>query len=93
MEEKIFPMPAVAGKLKQYFIEARLHCDGGPKEDENKRLEQELARSSANPYYVIVDPKTGKGLRKKAGLLTSKKFIELLLGRTDDGPPREFEQR
>lgn len=80
MEEKIFPKPAVAGELKKDFVEARLHCDGGPKKDENQRLEQELVHSSANPYYVIVDPKTRAVLRKRAGFMPAEAFLEFLRG-------------
>jgi len=80
MEEKIFPRPAVAGELTENFIEARLHTDGGPAVDRNKELQQEMTRSVANPIYVIVDPKTGKALRKKAGLIPEDKFLLFLRG-------------
>lgn len=78
MEEKLFPKPAVAGALKKNYIEARLHTDGGPREAENRKLQEEKAGSPANPYYVIIDPKTGKVLRKKAGLIPEAKFLEFL---------------
>ena len=80
MEEKIFPKPAVAGELKDNFIEARLHTDGGPREAENRELQKEKAGSPANPYYVIIDPKTGEVVRKKAGLIREPKFLEFLRG-------------
>lgn len=80
MEEKIFPRPAVAGELGSNFIEARLHTDGGPAVDHNKQLQKEMTGSVANPIYVIVDPKTGKSLRKKAGLVPEADFLLFLRG-------------
>ncbi len=80
MEEKVFPRPAVAGELKQGFIEARLHTDGGPAEERNKELQRELTGSVANPIYVIVDPKTGKPLRRKVGLVPEENFLQFLRG-------------
>lgn len=80
MEEKIFPQPAVAGELKKNFIEARLHTDGGPSMEHNKELQREITNSVANPIYVIIDPKTGKKLRKIAGYKPEGKFLEFLRG-------------
>jgi hypothetical protein len=78
MEEKVFPLPAVAGELKQNFIEARLHNDAGPAIERNKALQAEYTGSVANPIYVVIDPKTGKGLRKLAGLRSEATFLEFL---------------
>jgi hypothetical protein len=36
--------------------------------------------SRANPYYLIVDPKTGKSLRKTFGFMSEAKFLEFLRG-------------
>jgi hypothetical protein len=80
MEEKIFPKPAVAGELKKNYIEARLHTDGGPREAENRQLQKQKAKGPANPYYVIIDPRTGEVVRKKAGLLLEQDFLEFLRG-------------
>jgi hypothetical protein len=80
MEEKIFPLPAVAEALKAGFIEARLHTDGGPAQDRNNELREEWTHSLANPIFVIVDPKTGKPLRKKAGLIFEPDFLLFLRG-------------
>ena len=86
MEEGIFPLPAVAGELKEKFIEARLHTDGESRLDEktnarNKQLQEEMTKSKANPYFVIYDPVNGKVLRKKAGMLFESKFLEFLRGK------------
>ena len=81
MEEKIFPRPAVARELQEKFIEARLHNDGGPKMEENRKLQDEKAGSKAAPIYVIIDPQTGQTLRKKAGVMTESKFLDFLRGK------------
>jgi len=80
MEEKIFPRPAVAGELRDKFVEARLHNDGGPRKDEVRALQQEKAGSYAAPNYLIVDPKSGATLRSRAGAMTEASFLELLRG-------------
>jgi thiol:disulfide interchange protein DsbD len=84
MEEKIFPRPAVARELKENLIEARLHNDGGPRMEENRKLQDEKAGSRAAPIYLIIDPKTGETLRKKAGVMTEVKFLEFLRGKAVD---------
>ncbi len=98
MENKIFTKPAVAETLGKHFIEARLHYDKGPRIAENKKLQEELAESSANPFYVIIDTLKGKDvkapkvLRRKGGLMTTEKFLEFLRGHPGDGVPQEFER-
>lgn len=98
MEEKIFPKPAVAETLSKHFVEARLHYDKGPRIEENKKLQQQLAESSANPFYVIIDTlkakevKSPKVLRRKGGLMSAEKFLEFLRGHPGDGVPQEFER-
>jgi thioredoxin-related protein len=80
MEEKVFPLPAVAGELEKNYIEARLHTDGGPSIEHNKDLQREYTNSVANPQYVIIDPKTGKKVRKIAGYKPEKTFLQFLRG-------------
>ncbi|HEV8246646.1 MAG TPA: hypothetical protein VGP93_12800 [Polyangiaceae bacterium] len=46
----------------------------------NKKLQEEMTHSRANPYFVIYDPVGEKVLRKKAGMLFEAKFLELLRG-------------
>jgi len=81
MEEKIFPRPAVARELQEKFIEARLHNDGGPRMEENRKLQDEKAGSRAAPIYLIIDPKSGQTLRKRAGVMTESVFLEFLRGK------------
>lgn len=81
MEESVFPAPAVAGILKEGFIEARLHTDGGPREKENVALQMELGGSRATPIYVIIDPKSGKKLRVRAGWMSPATFAAFLTGK------------
>jgi hypothetical protein len=79
MEEKIFPLPAVAAQL-QNFVEARLHTDQAKNVEENRSLQQKLTQSVANPYYVIVDPKTERVLGRfdHATLGDPEPFIRFL---------------
>lgn len=65
MEEKVFPSPAVAELMKKHLVEARLHTDSqNTLTDEqfatNKKAQAEIAGKITNPYFVIVDAKTGK---------------------------------
>ncbi|MDZ4774193.1 MAG: cytochrome c biogenesis protein CcdA [Planctomycetota bacterium] len=80
MEEKVFTLPSVSKELGDKFIEARLHTDGGPSLERNKELQKEYTGSVANPQYVIIDPKTGKKVRKIAGYKPEQKFLEFLRG-------------
>jgi hypothetical protein len=67
MEDDVFLRPAVAGLMKQHFVEARLHVDI-PKHltaeqfARNKALQKEWTTTRAMPIFVVVDPKTGKEL-------------------------------
>jgi hypothetical protein len=67
MENIIFPSPAVAGLMKAHFVEARHHTDTQNTLTEeqfakNHALQDRLAGTKANPFFVVVDPKTGKKL-------------------------------
>lgn len=89
MEGSVFPLPAVAGELHENYVEARLHTDGEdrlpPEVDaRNKELQRTMTKSSANPYFVIYDPKTGQVLRKKGGMLFEREFLKLLRGGGSD---------
>jgi len=71
MENHVFLRPAVAGIMKQHFVEARHHTDSqstltAGQFEANRKLQAELAGTSANPYYVVVDPKTGKKVGEHA---------------------------
>ncbi len=75
MEEKIFPLAAVAAEL-DYFVEARLHTDGADAEKvaRFKAMQLEMANSYANPIYVVLDPQTGEvvGLQQGAEMEPAK---------------------
>lgn len=62
MEQKVFRSPAVAGPLQQHFVEARLHTDEPPPDPRTAELQRELARSVANPIFVVVDPRDEREL-------------------------------
>ena len=84
MEENFFPSPAVAGILTENFIEARLHTDGETNAERILELQESLARSVANPIYVIVDPKSEKELARYEGAAQTESqranFIAFLQG-------------
>ena len=61
MEKRIFPRPAVADELENYFIESRLHMDG-LKKDDFTDMQDELVGTVATPSYVVVDPDSGEKL-------------------------------
>jgi len=78
MEKDIFLRPAVAGELNK-LIEARLHYDG-KRGAEVRQRQDEMTRSSANPIYLIVDPRTGEILRRVDGKTSEEEFLEFLRG-------------
>ena len=64
MEDKVFPSPAVAGLMQRFVVESRQHTDTkNTLTDEqfttNRKAQAEIAGSKANPYFVVVDPRTG----------------------------------
>jgi thiol:disulfide interchange protein DsbD len=78
MEENVFPTPEVRKVLGRYYVEARLHTDAGPRMDEFRALEQELADTVANPVYVILDPADGSTKGQKAGFSGASTFARFL---------------
>lgn len=82
MEYNVFPQPAVAGELEPYFVEARLHSDAHDPVQRKRiaTLIEEVAQSSAQPIYVVIDPTTGRELGRRAGatLKDISPFIEFL---------------
>ena len=69
MEEKVFPSPAVASELRGW-VEARLHTDGPPREEENRTLQERLTKASGERSVATVPsaPATvsGKSLSRQA---------------------------
>ena len=61
-EEVLFSIPALRSELEK-VIEARLHCDTGPRNEEWKTLSRSYIGLVANPYFVLVDPTTKKMVR------------------------------
>ena len=89
MEEKVFRLPAVAGALRESYVEARLHTDGEGKlaYDRNRELQVELAGSKANPIYIVVDPQTGKAIQRFDGAdLGGERFEGFLREALKRGP-------
>lgn len=79
MEQKVFLAPAVARELGPNYVEARLHTDGPPREDENKALQLELTGMRSNPVYLLQNPWTRKVAHQQGGaVLDPGDFAELL---------------
>lgn len=67
MEDSVFLEQAVASLMKQHIVEARLHTDSQKTlTDEqfakNREVQDRVAGVKTNPYFVVVDPTTGKKL-------------------------------
>ncbi len=58
MELKVFPAPAVAGRL-QRMVEARIHNDAQETQDEIRAWQDSLIHTLATPSYALVDPSSG----------------------------------
>ena len=90
MEVSIFPdedLP-VNALLAKGFVEARLHTDEPLEEfaDRVWELQESLARSVANPIYVVVDPESEREIARHEGAALRgqqiEKFAEFLRGST-----------
>lgn len=71
MENNIFLRPAVAGVMQKSFVESRHHTDiqntlTAEQLAANRKLRDEIAATTATPYFVVVDPKTGKKIAEHA---------------------------
>jgi hypothetical protein len=79
MEERVFFLPAVAGEIEN-FVEARLHCDAGPRMREFMALQMELTNNKAQPGYVTVDPidQVSLGIYLGATLSDETPFVDFL---------------
>jgi hypothetical protein len=67
MEDDVFPSPAVAGLMKQHMVESRQHTDTKNTLTDaqfaaNRDYQARIAGSKANPFFVVVDQKTGAKL-------------------------------
>lgn len=66
MEQTVLPAPKIAALLEPGFVEARLHTDhpDAEKGDANRKRQMQTVGYVAAPFYVVVDPRTGKELGK-----------------------------
>lgn len=65
MEGKIFRLPTVGGLLRERYVEARLHNDDHEHPElieKITRLQDEMVKNRATPYFLVIDPATGKKL-------------------------------
>ncbi len=79
MENLTFRDPAVAGIMREKFVEARLHTDGEePQHDQVRALRDELTSGNqTTPIYIIVDPTSGEQLARLDGSYHGK-FIDMI---------------
>ena len=64
MEDDVFPSAAVAALMTKFVVESRQHTDSqntltAEQLADNRKAQAEIAGTKANPFFVIVDPKTG----------------------------------
>jgi hypothetical protein len=64
MEDDVFPSPAVAALMKKFVVESRQHTDTqntltAAQFADNREAQAKIAGTKANPFFVMVDPKTG----------------------------------
>ena len=78
MEGNVLPAPAVAGVLKERYVEARLHCDMGASAEANKAIQQRLTQSIALPIYAVIDPGSEERLGLQEGLTLKDDFAAFL---------------
>lgn len=76
MEENTFRQPAVAEKLEERYVEARIHTDS-PDHPENMDFALEMTGSVALPIYLILDPETDIRYGRLDGALEDE-FVMLL---------------
>ena len=79
MEGKVFPSPRIARVLRDKFVEARLHTDGNTNIERIEEVQTELARTVAQPTFVIQDPTTKRVLGAPvSGIVLKNDFLEYL---------------
>src|SRR5215467_11603519 len=67
MKANMFPRPEIAAAMKQ-FVLVELYTDGShAASDENQKLQLDLLKTVAIPYYAIMDP-DGKMVASFPGL-------------------------
>lgn len=88
-EEKVFPSNKVSRMLEDHFIEARLHTDGDKNIERTLELQKELADSVATPFYLVIEPKSGRrvGLTK-GGVVTEGAFTDFLNAAVEESKER-----
>lgn len=64
MEDSVFLETAVADLMSAQLVESRLHTDTqntltAEQFAKNRKVQEEIAGTKANPYFVIADPNTG----------------------------------
>lgn len=83
MEVGTFLQPAVAGKLSEDYVEARLHLDGQDKlapevDRRNQALKDQYSQSVAMPTFVVVEPGSRQALGRTRGAMGAEAFLTFL---------------
>jgi hypothetical protein len=82
MEQNVLTAPAVAGFLREGFIEARLHMDVPERVPDFRRNEQVskalVDGSIALPIYVVLDPATEAPLGRQDAYADKDGFLAFL---------------
>ena len=85
MEEYVFPTEAVTEVLVAHYVEARLLTDGSTNIDRILELQEELTGTLANPYYVVIDPRTETKRDELNRGKEEEEFAAFLRGPLGDG--------
>ena len=80
LEENLFPRPAVRRTLQEKFVQLWIHSDHPEMAEQNMALQRSYIGFVANPYLVIIDPKTRKELRRREWPMDEAELLRFLRG-------------
>ena len=80
MEENLLPRPAVRRELAARYIEAWLHSDHEKLGEKWQQLERDFIGYTSNPYFVMIDPRTRKEIRRLDYTKDEALFLRFLRG-------------
>ena len=78
MEANVFPVPAVAERLRGDFVLLRLYTDDRPDGPRFQRYQLRLTGTTALPTYAVVDPVSEKLLARHSGTASPARFAAFL---------------
>lgn len=80
MEQRVFPLPEVRKELARY-VRVQLWVDDGPDAEFNAEFEIKLTGSAAQPYYVMLDPRSETKLDEFEGYANNADRVADFVGR------------